>query len=253
MLVKDMFEKNGHNPSCGFAGDIVSYLYDEIDPAEKVKFETHLAGCTACDAELAAFSGVRGSITDWREADFGWLPSPDIVIPYEAVPEQPIVVETYKSTILTDLRRMFSFAPWPPAFAALGALAIVAGITYFAFTYLNKAEVDRAGDTNSKRPIASPTVETPKNTTVAIENEVPKQKVPDQIVTPRKDNGSEPLKTVATPTQPRKIAQPANVNANKPADKSTTPQKAPTLNNYTEVEDNTLRLADLFEEIDTRE
>jgi hypothetical protein len=43
--------------------------------------------------------------------------------------------------------------------------------------------------------------------------------------------------------------------SNKPGEKkpATGGQKAPTLNNYADDEDTTLRLADLFEEVDTRE
>jgi hypothetical protein len=256
MLVKDMFEKNGHNPSCGFAGDIVSYLYDEIDAAEKLKFETHLAGCTTCGAEIAAFSGVRASVADWREADFGWLPSPDIVIPYEKLPERaPAVVQT-RGTILTDLRRIFSFTPWPPAFAALGALAILAGLAFFGIRYLNRSETTIADNRRTDRPIASPTAgASPKETTVATGEPPVKQKAPDEIVKAQGNTQPEPVRASTTPVQPKKVAQPAaaTANPNKPGEKNLKSQKAPSLNNYAEEEDSTLRLADLFEEIDTRE
>jgi hypothetical protein len=261
MLVKDMFEKNGHNPSCGFAGDIVSYLYDEIDSAEKAKFETHLAGCTTCGTELAAFSGVRTSVANWREADFGWLPTPDIVIPYEALPEQPAVVET-RGTILTDLRRLFSFSPWPPAVAAFGALAFLAGLNFFAVIYFNtKQETTLASNTNTHNPVALPTVEAapvPSNEVTGV-NKEEKSKVPDKVVNSTKTIQQEVIPVSATvPSVPKsKNTQTGNEsqNSNKPAEKSTTTnkQKAPSLNNYTEEEDTTLRLADLFEEIDTRE
>ena len=252
MLVKDMFDKNGHNPSCGFAGDIVSYLYDEIDPAEKLKFEMHLANCATCGTELAAFSDVRTSMINWREADFGWLPSPDIVIPYEKLPEQPLVVET-RGTILTDLRRLFSFSPWPPAFAAFGALAIIAGLAFLGISYLNEPEKNVADNRNTSQPVVSPTIKVqPSETTVASDDPPAKQKTRDEVVNAQKSTATEPVK-ISTPTaQPKKAVQPAYVAPNKSVEKNTTTQKAPSLNNYAIEEDNTLRLADLFEEIDTR-
>jgi hypothetical protein len=257
MLVKDMFEKNGHNPSCGFAGDIVSYLYDETSAAEKAKFEMHLAGCTACGDELAAFSSVRTSISDWREADFGWLPTPDIVIPYETLPAHPPVVET-RGTILTDLKRLFSFTPWPPAIAAFGALAVVAGLALFAIGYLNKPETNIADNRNSRQPAASPTVNVPqKATTAAIQDPPVKQGTPDKLVTEPKETRPEVVNASAPVPARNKKAQPVNdvKNADKPDAKAAPAnnQKAPSLNNYTDEEDTTLRLADLFEEIDTKE
>lgn len=264
MLVKDMFDKNGHNPSCGFAGDIVSYLYDEIDPAEKLKFESHLAGCQSCGPELAAFSNVRSSVIDWRTEEFGWLPSPQIVIPYEMAEEAPAVAEAApRGTILTGFKRLFSFAPWPPAFAAFGALAILAGLAFFAFTYLNRGDNNLADNRNPVKTV--PTVDpgkAPGKDEIAEANTNASNgvKTPEQAALPPKniapENGPQKISAVTT-NAPKDKGLPAPKDTrtpNKPGDKNTTEkQKAPSLNNYADDEDTTLRLADLFEEIDTRE
>ena len=257
MLVKDMFDKNGHNPSCGYAGDIVSYLYDEIDPSEKLKFESHLAGCHSCGTELAGFSNVRSSVNTWRTEEFGWLPTPQIVIPYEAIEESPVNVAETRGTILTDLKRIFSFTPWPPAFAAFGALAVLAGLAFFAVNYVNKEGVSVAENKNTVRPVAGPTVEAPKpSPEVAAGGDPPSPRVSDRTAPPVKNPEVVKIST-NTQSTPKNPAPPRNEagTSNKPGEKTTTPekQKAPSLNNYTDDEDTTLRLADLFEEIDTRE
>ena len=57
---------------CQYSGDrdqaIVSYLYGDdggFDPAERAAFDSHLATCDRCRAELAAFEGVRASLGQW--------------------------------------------------------------------------------------------------------------------------------------------------------------------------------------------
>jgi anti-sigma factor RsiW len=44
---------------------IVSYLYGEIEPAARSMFESHLAGCAVCRAELAELGAVRADLTRW--------------------------------------------------------------------------------------------------------------------------------------------------------------------------------------------
>jgi hypothetical protein len=257
MLVKDMFEKNGHNPSCGFAGDIVSYLYDEIDTAEKAKFETHLANCATCGVELAAFSNVRTSVTDWREADFGWLPAPDIFIPYERVEEPRMAAAQTRGTILTDLKRLFSFTPWPPAFAAFGALAIFVGLAVFAVSYVSKPGDDLADNSKKSQPAAAPTADPKPAPTGEVAVTTPQPKGADTVVSPEKNPAPTAVKVSTTTNTPRSGNASSNKDPgnNKPANKNSSTEKkqAPNLNNYTEEEDKTLRLADLFEEIDTME
>src|ERR1043166_97881 len=44
---------------------IVAYLYDDIDTAERVAFETHVNTCLVCRSELAAFRAVRSPLAKW--------------------------------------------------------------------------------------------------------------------------------------------------------------------------------------------
>lgn len=255
-----MFENNGHDPSCNFAVDVVSYLYNEIGGTEKQEFESHLAGCKACSAELASFSSVRSSVNTWRSQEFDPLATPVIDIPFETQAESATAAG-WRGTILTDFKRLLTFSPWPPAAVGFAALAIFIGLGFFAFTYLNGPETNFAKNDSGSGPGVSPTVEAGKDSKEVAEfnnNTQPK--------------GGEKAVSTVKPTEPESTAVKVSATQNTPKNKpvkvgpdSVTPkrtidkpntrqnQKAPSLNNYTEEEDKTLRLADLFEETDTRE
>jgi len=55
---------------CGYAGDrdetLIAYLYDDIDPAARAEFDTHLATCEQCRIELQALGGVRSTLARWN-------------------------------------------------------------------------------------------------------------------------------------------------------------------------------------------
>jgi anti-sigma factor RsiW len=69
---------------CGYGDDrdevIVAFLYDDPDasPAERSRFETHLATCARCQADVAALRGVRAQLAHWSppEPSFGTGYSP---------------------------------------------------------------------------------------------------------------------------------------------------------------------------------
>jgi hypothetical protein len=62
--------------ACGYAGDredaLIAYLYDDGDTASRAGFETHLAACALCRAEVEALRGVRRQLARWTppEANF---------------------------------------------------------------------------------------------------------------------------------------------------------------------------------------
>jgi hypothetical protein len=59
--------------TCRYAGDrdqaIVSYLYDDVDPAERVAFDAHLSTCARCRTEMASLQGVRTALEAWVPPD----------------------------------------------------------------------------------------------------------------------------------------------------------------------------------------
>jgi anti-sigma factor RsiW len=53
---------------------LVSYLYDDLEPAARLAFEQHLHACLECRDELAAMRGVRADLLTWSppEPDFAF-------------------------------------------------------------------------------------------------------------------------------------------------------------------------------------
>ena len=54
-----------HIFQCGENTGLVSYLYDECDPAERAAIDSHVAVCGACAAELAALESARLELASW--------------------------------------------------------------------------------------------------------------------------------------------------------------------------------------------
>ena len=50
---------------CGDNAALVTYLYDECEPAERRAIETHLANCPVCAAEIAALSSTSLQLAAW--------------------------------------------------------------------------------------------------------------------------------------------------------------------------------------------
>jgi hypothetical protein len=54
---------------CGYTADrdeiLTAYLYGEIEPAQRVAFEAHIATCERCRRELADLQGVRAALHEW--------------------------------------------------------------------------------------------------------------------------------------------------------------------------------------------
>jgi hypothetical protein len=48
---------------------LVSYLYDDIDPAERDEFAAHLAACAVCRSELQALTHIRAGLAGWMAPD----------------------------------------------------------------------------------------------------------------------------------------------------------------------------------------
>jgi anti-sigma factor RsiW len=44
---------------------LVAYLYDDLEPAQRVAFDTHVTTCLPCRSELAEMRGVRSRLAEW--------------------------------------------------------------------------------------------------------------------------------------------------------------------------------------------
>ena len=256
-----MINNNHKNSGCGFAGELVSYVYGEIGGAQKSTFESHLAGCSICADELAAFAGVHFAINDWKTQEFAHLETPLIEIP--SAKNEPAAAES-KGSWLAGLRDLFSNAPraWSLAAASLAILAVTVGIVLYAVNSRGRGG-ELAESNNIKLPATAPTVEKspvpaavnnkqsdPANESVKPVNK--ESKTPPETATNSAPNAS---RIVRTSTNPRPAAKPDAANAPKAApDKRNNKnnQKAAPKAGDDEDDDDTLRLAEIFDEIETK-
>lgn len=129
---KTMDSSSGAN-QCARAEDLVSYLYNEATPDEARDFEKHVRHCASCDAELAAFGGVRQAINGWRQQALGSLTSPAFETARAFAPAR---ASSRKRSALAALREFFTLSPaWMRAATAAAAimfcaLAVIA-VAYF--------------------------------------------------------------------------------------------------------------------------
>jgi len=106
---------------------LVSFLYDEIDPAEKHAFQRHLSTCVECRDELAALGATRAQVALWTP--------PDGDLGFRIVRE----AESPK-------RRWFQLSPaWGLAAAAMLLVAIGAAIANLDIRYGSDGLVVRTG------------------------------------------------------------------------------------------------------------
>lgn len=257
-----MMNNNHKNSNCGFSEQLVSYLYGETGGAENAAFETHLQTCAGCAEELEAFSGVHFSINDWKIKEFANLATPSIEIPYEKA-EKSVEVSSVSGSWLSALRGLFSLSPrgWSLATASFAVLAVCVGIVLFA---LNSRKGNDVAGSNKNNPVVLPTVEkTPEqaNTNSNQNNQ------PDKVVKPINEPKSPPPEVAATAPEPKnnrvikasnnprpaQKVENTNVQKNNEVKRNKNNEIAPKIVVEDDDEDNTLRLAELFDEIDTKE
>ena len=106
---------------------LVSFLYDEIDPASKRDFQKHLMTCGECREELAELGATRAQIATWTP--------PDADLGFRIVREGE-----------SPRRRWFDWSPaWGLAAAAIVLAAIGAAIANLDIRYGSDGLVVRTG------------------------------------------------------------------------------------------------------------
>jgi hypothetical protein len=229
-----MMEMTNHNESnCGFADELVSYLYGDLHAEETGRFESHIGNCTECASEVAGFSSLRVSIGELK-TDFEAIPTPPIRIPYPMTASAEPKASVFDSlrTLLSGFRTL-----------AAGSVALVA-ITAGAIYYLGPSDQGSelaGGNINGTKSTASPTAQ--PSPPVA-EKQLPDQTAPETAATNPKD--TVPGKVGDKKTAPRPEVRKSGTQVKK-SDK----RQSPTIIDETDDEDKTLRLADLFDEIGT--
>ncbi len=278
-----MLDNNNYN--CEFAGELLSYLYGEIGKREKSEFETHLNSCSNCAEELAGFGSIRSSILDWQ-LEFTKLQTPIFILPIENARRVSETFSAEKVSWLAEFRKLFTVSPFSVR-TAFAALAICLGLTIFIFIFSNNSKNSEIAINEVNKnvaPIVSATVENVLKQTD--QNEVNKS-----VIKPTTDKYTNLPESKAENLQPDKISPErtnkqysknsfvkVSVNSNKTGidrqsaqntnvlsvaknpeiykkDKKTilaTRQNTSKLVEDEETEDDSVRLADLFDEIDTK-
>lgn len=113
-----MNEVNAQN--CAQGGELIAFLYGELNDVEARTFQRHLHDCDGCSAELAAFKGVRESVVAWRDESLGLIsPAGSNLSPLTAVaPPKP--------SALAALREFFNLSPlWMKGAVAFASVLFV--------------------------------------------------------------------------------------------------------------------------------
>ncbi len=263
---------NNHHQKCGFEGLLVSYIYDEIGASEKSKFEKHLDDCKICVEEFSSLGFVRSSINDWKDMEFSQLQTPSIRIP-EIEPKRDVefIKPTRTTTRFALIRDLFSLKPtWATATSIAAALTIIVGIVFVIVNISNSPEVTETRKSIS--PTAPKFEEKDQLFDLPDENgqsadEKVIQPAPEMVretlpKTVDNDKASEKREKVVVANRPKKN-ETDNKLSNKPGegafanknDRLATQQKPgeiPKLTNFDVDEDDSLRLADLFDEVGSK-
>ena len=223
--------------NCKHSNGIVPYMYGELATSVATEFESHLLECELCTDEFAALSSARYEVYDWKKLEFDPLATPTFELPFR---------EIAGASWVEKLRAAFS--GWAMPAAAFGGVAIiVALVAVFAVsryeantTTIAKRDVNvpTNENTNRKKPETLPVTTAPE-TSVKSDVVEPERNAPRAIAV--KDTTPHRSVKVQPAVAPRSIR--------------TTPQTSnvPRLNEFAEEEDSSLRLAELFEDIDTRD
>jgi len=245
---------------------MVSYLYGEADAREKTKFETHLKNCSTCADELAAFGFVRSAVLDWRAEGVSKLPTPAIEIPAAEYKESfsTTVVLAESRSWFAGFRQMFSLNSMK-ATAAFGILIVCAGIVWFAFSFSGNDISENGDDVKPIQVAVTPTVEIAKKSeeeSVADKNNeksLPSYQITKSTPPIKREKTGSPNKSIirASSNAPKNnsdnsIRNPKEASEDSKKTASVRKKRIPNLNDVEDEEDETIRLSDLFDELDTK-
>lgn len=230
------------------AGRIVSYMYQEMAPADRLVFEEHLRSCSACVDEFAEIADARFSVYEWRMVEFEAIPTPEIVIPFKA---------SARVSWFGKLREAFAAAPaWTAVgFSSASAAAVVLAIGLYI--YQSPKNVDVASNVGNAGSIESVMSEQSNITEVPIgveSAEVFKEpEIQQPVATPFEVSNPARPDRVAAPQRAkadrRVKAEPRQVQPERVVERRQQPVTLPTFTEFAEQEDESLRLAELFDDI----
>ena len=222
---------------CEFSVDVVPYMYGEASKRVSSAFEDHLLDCELCTEELAAVSFARYEVYDWKKVEFDPLPTPRI-LPFADTAQVPVA-----ASWLDGLRAVLG-GGWLVPSSALAAVAIAVVFGISSLAERDSTDLYVAGVPEITTPTPSVTIPM-----------VPDVFIDSQAVEPQPELKMTEVKTL-TPKRSVRVARTNSV----PTDSSVAQdvrtdvtQSAPRLNEFNDDEDTSLRLAMLFDDLDTRD
>lgn len=261
-----MLDTNHKNAPCKYAEQIVSHLYGEGEAAEKAVFDAHLQNCSFCADELNNFGFARSAILEWRDEEFSNLATPAFHLPIENQQKSFSVAanQSDSRSWFGNFRNLFAFKPAFAAFAFLLACAAIA-LVAINFPGGDKEIASNRTDKNTAEKIAAPidkTKEKPAEIILAEENNE-ESKPFENVESPREIKTEKPVMPDKTIVKASNAVAP-KINADNtvarhsaPKDKSKDApsiqkQKVPSLNSIEVEEEDSIRLAELFDEIESK-
>ncbi len=225
---------------CGFSGQILDFVYDELADSAKVAFEGHLSHCSSCAEDVAELAASSMAVRHWRAEEFEPLGALSFELP-RSLAARPSLA----ASILAFFRQ--------PLYAATVATLLIGGAIGLYFLL---------GSRTQSQPAIAAT-----NSPVPVESQVRKPTVPVDEPEPSVQRDSdEQLAATETksPTPVRRI-RPERVRSARPARNSSDPMPDHAVasngnavnvvpedlfGEVAETRDRSLRLTDLFAEDD---
>lgn len=226
--------------NCGSDDAIVGYIYNELPSAERLAFEDHLLDCTACTDEFATIADSRYAVYEWQKLEFEPMETPNFVIPYAE--RKVFWLDAIKSMFVTG-PRLATAGGFGLLIAALGLAVIISSDRSTEIVSIDSIEV-----TDTFSVPAAPTDEE----IVATVSKPVEPNVGDN------DNVIRPEFLAVTKQTPKveqkrktRVVRRSNL---RPRNIETDIQaKAPRLNDFEDFSDDSLRLADLVAEVDSKD
>ncbi|PWT94138.1 MAG: hypothetical protein C5B55_03175 [Blastocatellia bacterium] len=189
------------SPMCELASGLISFVYDELSPAEMQAFKVHLNTCQTCAADLDSFGDMRTAISQWRyESLTGMSPAQEAAVP----------VNARRKSAVAALREFFDLSPlWLKGLSFAGlllcALAVVAIIRLQqpVSVVQNKQPDKTYSEAQVKELIAKALAEQEAKNTTTIQN----SKASEEIVPEKKLRRSDSPPEVARSRRPLSRAE----------------------------------------------
>lgn len=236
-------KKEENISECEFAAEAVSYMYGEMAAGERTAFESHLAGCQRCIDEFAAIAEVRFSVYEWQKSEFAPLRTPAIRIP------DFIRAAGAKVSPFTRILAAFSFRPALAAAAVVAVLGLGVLTAWFVNQPASVARIDGVVEGPGPVQTVGPALAASQPEPVGEQNDSIIPSLPSSVAKAVNRRSGKQRRLPLRPENAGMIQPRRNPAPSLTAEA----RKLPRLNGFSDDEDVSLRLADLFADIDSIE